>query len=193
MDTILNLAIVQFLMKKKGDTHWLRVYHIGGKGWHVLEMRISHRRKRETLYIGVRLVSQERAPHIYQTSQKRLSIDHYPCRASCANTRRGAQASEQHMRSWSTAWSTSCLKSSKPLDCPVFKNWWAWVLIDEVKLNLYNMLDETRWKETRPFGVCLTFGAMRGAPLVLASPFAMKWEMPPGTRVPIRGKGRLLY
>jgi hypothetical protein len=32
MDTILNLAIVQFLMKKKGDTHWLRVYHIGGKG-----------------------------------------------------------------------------------------------------------------------------------------------------------------
>jgi hypothetical protein len=32
MDTILNLAIVQFLMKKKGDALWLRASRICEKG-----------------------------------------------------------------------------------------------------------------------------------------------------------------
>jgi hypothetical protein len=32
MDTILNLAIIQFLMKKKGDVCWLCASRIGGKG-----------------------------------------------------------------------------------------------------------------------------------------------------------------
>jgi hypothetical protein len=32
MDTILNLAFVHFLMKKKGDVHWLRVSRILDKG-----------------------------------------------------------------------------------------------------------------------------------------------------------------
>jgi hypothetical protein len=33
------------LMKKKGDTHWLRMSHIGGKGRHVLAMRVLHRKQ----------------------------------------------------------------------------------------------------------------------------------------------------
>jgi hypothetical protein len=48
MDNILNTVIAQFLMKEKGDTHWLRVSHIGGKGRHTLATRVSHRRQRET-------------------------------------------------------------------------------------------------------------------------------------------------
>jgi hypothetical protein len=36
----------------------------------------------------------------------------------------------------STEWSTSCMKSSKHIDCRGFKSLWACVLVDEVGLNL---------------------------------------------------------
>jgi hypothetical protein len=36
MDTILNLAIVQFLIEKKGDARWIHLSCIGGKGRHTL-------------------------------------------------------------------------------------------------------------------------------------------------------------
>jgi hypothetical protein len=55
MDTILNLTIVQFFVKKTGDTLWICVSHIGGKMRHALATRISHRRYGETVYIGTRL------------------------------------------------------------------------------------------------------------------------------------------
>jgi hypothetical protein len=55
MDIVLNLTIVQFLMKKKGDAHFLRVSLIGGKGRRALAMRVSHRSQRETHYIGAHL------------------------------------------------------------------------------------------------------------------------------------------
>jgi hypothetical protein len=41
MDTILNLIIVQFLVKKKGDMLLLHVSHISGKGRHTICGRIS--------------------------------------------------------------------------------------------------------------------------------------------------------
>jgi hypothetical protein len=53
-DTILNLAIVQFLIKKKGDTLTMCVSYL--RKWrHVLDTRSSHRKQRETHYIGVHL------------------------------------------------------------------------------------------------------------------------------------------
>jgi hypothetical protein len=55
METILNMAIVQFLMKKKGDAHWLHASRIGGKGRRALAMHVSNRRQRETVYIEAHL------------------------------------------------------------------------------------------------------------------------------------------
>jgi hypothetical protein len=63
-----------------------------GKGRRALDTRVSHRKKREMRGMSP----------IYLTSQKRRSTDQSPCCASCA--------------------STSCLKSSKPLDYRVFKS-----------------------------------------------------------------------
>jgi hypothetical protein len=63
----------------------------------------------------------------------------------------------------STVWSTSCLTSSKPLDCCGFKSKWAWVPVGEMILNFYTVLDEASWKETRLFGACLSFVKRRRA------------------------------
>jgi hypothetical protein len=48
MDTILNLAIVQFLMKKKGDAPMKCLSRIGGEGRRAHAMHVSYLRRRET-------------------------------------------------------------------------------------------------------------------------------------------------
>jgi hypothetical protein len=54
----------------------------------------------------------------------------------------------------STAWSTTCLRSSKPIDYHGFKSWWAYGIIGKVGLNFESM--QTRsWRETRSKYVCL--------------------------------------
>jgi hypothetical protein len=55
MDTIQNMTIAPFLMKRKGDAHWLHVYHIRGKGRRALHTFVSHRRQWEMVYIGAHL------------------------------------------------------------------------------------------------------------------------------------------
>jgi hypothetical protein len=53
--TILNLAIVQFLVKKKGDMRYMGASPISVKGRHALWGRVSNLNKRETSVMGVRL------------------------------------------------------------------------------------------------------------------------------------------
>jgi hypothetical protein len=55
MDTIPNLAIVQFLMKKKGDARYGGVSPISIKGRHSLWWHISYFNKRETRLMGAHL------------------------------------------------------------------------------------------------------------------------------------------
>jgi hypothetical protein len=57
MDSILNLSIVHFLMKKKGDTLQIRASRTLRKGRHARSMRVSHLRKRETRAMGAHLAS----------------------------------------------------------------------------------------------------------------------------------------
>jgi hypothetical protein len=131
--TLLNLAIVHFLMKKretrvmgphlvsqeKGELRYWGVSHILGKGRRALWGCIS----------------------LLPNSTKRLSIEYSPRDAPYAITWRArchtyvCQRAPCGPDAISTTWSISCLRSLKPLDCPVFKNWWAWVLVGEVRLN----------------------------------------------------------
>jgi hypothetical protein len=53
MDTILNQAIVHFLMKKKGDMRYRGESRISGKGRRALWGRVSYLKKREILVVGV--------------------------------------------------------------------------------------------------------------------------------------------
>jgi hypothetical protein len=66
MDTILNLVIVQFLMNKKGDVHWLCASPIGGKGRRTLATRVSHK-KQERWFI------QGHASHLPNSIKKKAN------------------------------------------------------------------------------------------------------------------------
>jgi hypothetical protein len=92
-----------------------------------------------------------------------------------------------HIRQWSGSWSKtwriSCLKSSKHSDYHRFKSWWPWVIIGEVGLNFYTVLDEASWKETRPFGACLTFGSMQDTLLQAHLPCKWNKKCAPSTSV----------
>jgi hypothetical protein len=55
MDTILNLSIVQFFMKKNGGTHYRAMFHISREGRCALWGCILYLRKREMHVMGVRL------------------------------------------------------------------------------------------------------------------------------------------
>jgi hypothetical protein len=55
IDTILNLAIVQFLIKKKGDTCYGSTSPISIKARHSLWGHISYLNKRETHVMGAHL------------------------------------------------------------------------------------------------------------------------------------------
>jgi hypothetical protein len=55
MDTILNPAIVKFLMKKKGDVHYGACLLCQEKGDACCGGHVSYLRKRETLIMGARV------------------------------------------------------------------------------------------------------------------------------------------
>jgi hypothetical protein len=108
------------------------------KGRHTLTRRISHMRKRATHVMGACLPFTKHA-------QKRMSMNYCPRCASCTSTRHGhlhmcvcarAQMAMLRAGSWSTTWSTSCLRSLKLFDYRGIKSWWSWVLVGEVWLNL---------------------------------------------------------
>jgi hypothetical protein len=78
MDTILNLAIILFLMNKKGDAPMKHASRILGEGAHTHTMCVSYLRRRETRPRNAHLISQERASTFYLTCMKRISTDYSP-------------------------------------------------------------------------------------------------------------------
>jgi hypothetical protein len=93
--------------QEKGELRYGGVSRILGKGKHALWGCIS----------------------LLPNSTKRLSIEYSPQDAPYASMRRAR--CHTYVCQWapcgpgarSTAWSISCLRSLKPLDCHVFKNW----------------------------------------------------------------------
>jgi hypothetical protein len=118
------LSCVQFIMKKKGDVHWLRASHIGRKGGHTLATCVSHL-SNSTKKKGNGIFSTGCSLHMPATVPIATHMNTYvlQCPTSGSTTR-------------STAWSTTCLRSSKPSDCHMFKIWWPCILAGEVGLNL---------------------------------------------------------
>jgi hypothetical protein len=51
-----------------------------------------------------------------------------------ANAPHLCQGAQLVLDARSTAWSTSCFRSLKPYYCHMFKSWWAWILVGEVRL-----------------------------------------------------------
>jgi hypothetical protein len=129
---------VCLVSQEKGDACYGGASCISGKGRHALWGCISYLKKKETHVIGVRLVSQEKGDAryggvspFYLTPQKRLSTEYSPWDAPCASMQRAHWHTYVHVcvptstygpGARRTTWSTSCLRSSKPLDCRVFKS-----------------------------------------------------------------------
>jgi hypothetical protein len=70
---------------------------------------------------------------------------------------------------------SSVSDKKRETDCPGFKSWVAWVLESEVGLNFYTMLNEARWKETRPYGARLAFGSMLD--VLLRARLPLQWNV----------------
>jgi hypothetical protein len=109
MDTILNPAIAQFLMKKKGDATMKRVSRIlingGARCGGVSPLYFICKKYLQIILHGILL-----APTHSMTFGTHTRT--YVCQWSLC--RPGAR---------STTWSTSCVTSLKHLDCRGFKSW----------------------------------------------------------------------
>jgi hypothetical protein len=122
------------------------------KGWRAHETHISYLRRRETCPCNARHLSGEKGDVLtkctspfYLTCTKKEYLQIILHRMPLTPAR--IMPIDTHMwtyvgqwASWgpssrSTAWITSCLTSSKPLDHRGFKSWWALLLVGEVGLN----------------------------------------------------------
>jgi hypothetical protein len=144
IDIIPNLAIVQFLMKKKGDMP--------------TKTRVSYVRRRETRPWNTRLLSEEKgdeptkcASRILGTcvsfllnmhKKEYLQIILYGMPLAPTHSMPIGTHTWTYVCQWSscvpsvrsTTWSTSCLTSSRPWDHHGFKSWWALILVGEIGL-----------------------------------------------------------
>jgi hypothetical protein len=137
MDTILNLVIVQFLMKKKGDARYSGASPISIKGRCALWGRVSYLNKgRHTLWECISLL-----PNSIKKDCQQNILYGMLLAPACNSVRWHKYVT--YLSQWapcgfgpkSTAWSTSRLTSLKPLDHRMFISWWPWVLVGEVGLN----------------------------------------------------------
>jgi hypothetical protein len=125
MDHIMNPAIAQFLMKKNRDAlSVLCVSHLN-KGRRANEMRVSHLNKwRCTLWKRV-------SPLLHMPKKEYPQIILHGTVLAPTRSMTFGTHTRTYVCQWSlcmpgarsTAWSTSCVTSSKHLDCHGFKSW----------------------------------------------------------------------
>jgi hypothetical protein len=123
MDTILNLAIAQFLMKKKGDRCLVCASCIVGKGRHTNETRVSHLSKgRCTLWRRISLLLNMSKKNTHRLFFTGFSLRQHTACPLHTYAQVCVQTDTCGPGARSTAWSTSYLTSLKQLDCRGFKS-----------------------------------------------------------------------